>query len=195
MNARYNALIQLLPENPKTYLARGMVRFKRAQVVESIEDFDRAEQLDPHLTPYLWQRGLSYYYVGRFEEGAKQFEIDLTVNSHDVEETLWRYLCIARYQGIETARNTLLEVRNDPRLFLRSIYDLYAGKCSIETVLQGEESDRGNFYRSLYIGLYHETIGNQVDAKYYLRQAVNEYKISDYMWNLAQVHLQLRNWQ
>jgi len=47
---------------------------KRAQKCTqgSIEDFDAALAADPSLLPYLWQRGLSLYYVQRFEEGAKQ---------------------------------------------------------------------------------------------------------------------------
>lgn len=194
--ARYTAAIQLFPENPRNYVSRGMTLFKLARVTESIGDFDRAEQLDRRLTPYLWQRGLSYYYVDRFEEGARQFEVDLTVNSRDVEETVWRFLCIARSRGIEAARSSLLEVRDDPRAVSRSIYSLYAGEGSIDEVLQAgqREGKRGNFYSYLYIGLYHEAGGDETSARTYLRQATFDHEISDYMWYLARVHLQLRNW-
>jgi lipoprotein NlpI len=193
---RYNALIGLFPENPRNYITRGMVRFKLGQVMASIEDFDRAEQLDPRLTPYLWQRGLSYYYVDRFEEGAKQFEIDLTVNSHDAEETLWRFLCIARNQGITSAQESLLEVRDDPRSILRSIYAFYGGKASIEEVLRSgrREGDRGCFYSHLYLGLYQEAEGDLESAKTYIKAAVSDYAIEDYMWYLARVHLQVRDY-
>ncbi|MDD1417526.1 hypothetical protein MEN41_23965, partial [Dolichospermum sp. ST_con] len=82
------------------------------KITDSIQDFDHAEKLDFQITPYLWQRGLSYYYAERFAEGAKQFEIDLTVNAQDVEETVWRYLCIAKLSGVAEARNCLLPVKN-----------------------------------------------------------------------------------
>lgn len=32
---------------------------------------------------YMWQRGLSLYYLGRFAEGAEQFRIDVAVNPND----------------------------------------------------------------------------------------------------------------
>ncbi|MEP6541008.1 hypothetical protein NDI47_02285 [Microcoleus vaginatus GB1-A2] len=73
-----------------------MVKFKLRQIAESIADSDTAEKLDWRIIPYLWQGGLSYYYPARLAEGGKQFEIDLTVNGKDVQETVWRYLCIAK---------------------------------------------------------------------------------------------------
>jgi hypothetical protein len=45
--------------------------------------------------------------------GAKQFKIDLTVNGKDLEETVWRYLCIAKESGAALAKNSLLAVKND----------------------------------------------------------------------------------
>lgn len=100
---RCNEIIHNQPTNANAYIRRGMVNFQMAKIDESIQDFDMAEKLDNRLKPYLWQRGLSYYYAERFAEGAQQFEIDLTVNAQDVEETVWRYLCMARVAGVEEA--------------------------------------------------------------------------------------------
>jgi hypothetical protein len=44
--------------------------------------------------------------------GAKQFKINLTVNDKDLEETVWRYLCIAKESGAAIAKNSLLAVKN-----------------------------------------------------------------------------------
>lgn len=193
---RWNQIIGDRPNDPQAYVRRGMVNFKLAKIDESIADFDRAETLEPRLLPYLWQRGLSYYYAERFEEGAKQFEVDLTVNAQDVEETIWRYLCIARLKGVTEARNSLLVVRNDPRLVMRSIYELYAGNCSPNDVLAAgqKEGKRGNFYSHLYLGLYYEVESDQERACKYILKAVNEYPLDDYMWHLACVHQKLRGW-
>jgi tetratricopeptide (TPR) repeat protein len=86
--------VRLTAEAPSAnaYVQRGMMQFKLGRIAASIADFDRAEQLNAALTPYLWQRGLSYYYATRFADGARQFEVDLQVNGQDVEETIWRYL-------------------------------------------------------------------------------------------------------
>jgi tetratricopeptide (TPR) repeat protein len=182
------------PDDARGYIQRGMVYFKLAKIAESIQDFDHAEQLNPIVKPYLWQRGLSYYYSEQYQLGAEQFEIDLTVNSQDVEETVWRYLCIAQFQGVETAKNTLLPVKNDPRPVLRSVYDLFAGNCTPEELLKIGDTDgkRGNFYSHLYLGLYYEAEQNIEQAKTYINQAATQYQIEDYMWNLAVVHQQLR---
>src|SRR5678815_823869 len=107
---------------PKVYIERGMTYFKLGHIAEAIADFDRAEHLNPALTPYLWQRGLAYYYARRFADGAQQFEVDLTVNKHDVEETVWRYLCQAQLQSAQVAREGLLSVQNDSRPVMGWIY-------------------------------------------------------------------------
>ncbi len=193
---RYNKLILTHPNNSGAYVQRGMVKFKLAQINESIADFDTAEKLQPNLTPYLWQRGLSYYYAQRFTEGASQFEVDLTVNSQDVEETVWRYLCIARVQGSTEACKSLLTVKNDPRLVMRRVYDLYAENCSIEDVLSvGNLFDkRSKFYSHLYVGLYFEAANQPQEAQFYITKAADSYQIDDYRWYLARVHKILRGW-
>lgn len=193
--AEWNAVIEVRPNDASAFVRRGMAYFKLAKISESIRDFDRAEQLEPRLTPYLWQRGLSYYYAERFEEGAKQFEVDLKVNSQDVEETVWRYLCQARTVGAAVARDCLLPVRNDPRPVMRRVYDFYAGNCTSEDLVAAgnKEGDRGNFYSNLYLGLYWEAAGDLEKSRSHVAEAV-EYELDDYMWHLARVHLSLRGW-
>lgn len=184
------------PRDPNSYVRRGMAHFKLAHISESIQDFDMAERLDPRIQPYLWQRGLSYYYAQRFTEGAQQFEVDLQVNAQDVEETVWRYLCIAQAQGIAEARRTLLPVKNDPRPIMRWIYDLFRDRASPTVVLEMgvKEGIRGQFYSNLYVGLYYEATNDPELAKTHIVQAAIEYPLEDYMWHLARVHQQLRQW-
>src|SRR5262245_36955264 len=143
------------PHQPRVYIQRGMTYFKLGRIAEAIADFDRAEHLNPALTPYLWQRGLAYYYAERFADGVRQFEVDLTVNKHDVEETVWRYLCQAQVQSASAARAGLLPVHNDSRAVMGWIYKLFAGACAAETVL-AQHRDTGqweHFYTHLYVGL------------------------------------------
>jgi tetratricopeptide (TPR) repeat protein len=183
------------PNNPYAYVRRGMAHFKLAHIKASIQDFDRAEQLDNRLTPYLWQRGLAYYYAERFEDGAVQFEIDLTVNGQDVEETVWRYLCLARSRSPEEAQSTLLPVKNDPRRFMAAIYNLFAGSTQPEELLAiaAQDGAQGEFYGHLYLGLYHEAWKNPSQAKEHLLIAAR-FNLDDYMAYLAKVHCTLRGW-
>lgn len=191
---RWNNVIRNHPLDSKAYIQRGMTNFKLVLIDESIQDFDQAEKLNSTLSPYLWQRGLSYYYAERFAEGAAQFELDLSVNSQDVEETVWRYLCLARLKGVTEARQELLTVRNDPRPIMSCIYEMFAGNCTPDDVLLvgNKQGKRGNFYSHLYLGLYYEALADVEQSRYYVFKAVNEYKIDDYMWHLANVHQQLR---
>lgn len=81
-------------ENPNRSLARqyiqeGMESFRNGDIPKSIEYFNAAEQNDRSITPYLWQRGLSYYYNQQYEKASQQFRVDVSVNPYDVEEIVW----------------------------------------------------------------------------------------------------------
>jgi tetratricopeptide (TPR) repeat protein len=184
------------PRNAHIYVQRGMVHFKLGDIAEAIGDFDRAEHLNPALTPYLWQRGLAYYYAERFAEGARQFEVDLTVNGHDVEETVWRYLCQAQVQGAPVARAGLLPVRHDARPVMAWIYKLFAGECDAETVLahHRQAGRRERFYSALYVGLYGEAERDAARARQHITQAAEMQVVEDYMGWVAIVHQRLRGW-
>ena len=132
---RLTRALEADPQNTQLHIKRGMALFQLGNIAASIDDFDRAERLNPTLTPYLWQRGIAYYYAERFEDGAQQFETDLTVNGHDVEETVWRYLCQAQAQGADAARLALLPVRDDSRPVMSWVYQLFAGTCQPEAVI------------------------------------------------------------
>ena len=184
------------PLHAQLYIQRGMARFQLADIAASIEDFDRAEHLTPTLTPYLWQRGIAYYYAERFEDGARQFEVDLTVNGHDVEETVWRYLCQAQVHGAHAARQALLPVRNDSRAVMNRVYELFAGGCSAEQVIaQYRDAGRRNrFYSQLYVGLYCEAARDRERACHHIAQAAEMQMLEDYMGWVAMVHQRLRGW-
>ena len=184
------------PHQPRVYIQRGMAYFKLGHIAAAITDFDRAEHLDPALTPRLWQRGLAYYYAKRFADGARQFEVDLTVNKHDVEETVWRYLCLAQVQGAPAARTGLFPVHRDSRAVMGWIYRLFAGECPVETVLaqHRDAGQREQFYTHLYVGLYHEAERDAARARQYITKAAAMQVLDDYMGWVAMVHQRLRGW-
>jgi tetratricopeptide (TPR) repeat protein len=193
---RLTRALEIDPHNPQLYVRRGMALFQLGDIAASIGDFDEAERLNPALTPYLWQRGIAYYYAERFEDGAKQFETDLTVNGHDVEETVWRYLCQAQVQGADAARHALLPVRDDSRPVMTWVYQLFAGTCVPEHVIAqyGDAGRRERFYSVLYVGLYFEAQGDPQRARHSISRAAEMQVTEDYMGWVAIVHQRLRGW-
>jgi tetratricopeptide (TPR) repeat protein len=189
-----DAFLDNHPQEASAYVQRGMLRFKLAQIEAAIADFDCAEGLNPAIAPYLWQRGLAYYYADQFAAGARQFEIDLAVNGRDAEETIWRYLCLARLKTPLEAKNALKLSIGDPRPIFEPIYALFTGRCTPDEVLRAGKRDRDCFYSQLYVGLYWEAQGDRQHAQQHICQAATAHHLDDYMWDLAWVHGELRGW-
>ncbi len=162
---------------------------------ESLEDFDKYVTLQPKAESRQWERGIACYYVGEFERGAKQFEIYQTYHDQDVENSVWRYLCVAKAKDVEAARKNLLPITADPRIPMMQIYAMYQGTGSPEKVMAAvkegkpspEELNLREFYANLYIGLWHEAAGRSEDAKKYILES-EKHKIGHYMWDVAHIH-------
>lgn len=184
-------------ENAHVYRMRGRERFRTGDIDGSIADFDMTAKLAPNMERELWERGLSHYYAGRFDDGAKQFEQYQTFYNNDVENSVWRYACVARKHGVKKALETLMPIENDRRIPFMEIYAMFQGKKQPEETLKaanaGEatEADRKErlFYSHLYIGLWHEANGRTKEAKEHLTLADEKYNIGDYMWAVAHVHV------
>lgn len=58
--------------DPNALVRQGMNKFRDNDVEGSIEAFDAALAARPAIRPYLWQRGLSLYYVEQYQAGAQQ---------------------------------------------------------------------------------------------------------------------------
>ncbi|XP_077219278.1 tetratricopeptide repeat (TPR)-like superfamily protein [Tasmannia lanceolata] len=180
-------------------VTRGMQLFRQGNVHGSLVEFDKAMELDPRQKSYLWQRGLSLYYLNRFEEGAEQFRLDVAANPNDTEESIWSFLCEAQLYGVDEARKRFLEVGRDPRPVMREAYNMFKDGGNpdklVSTFLHGQESEY--FYASLYAGLYHESQNDPNAAKFHVlaaSQSLYGLKSDDYMVSLAKVHCLCRNW-
>jgi lipoprotein NlpI len=178
---------------------RGMRHFREDKVAASIQDFNRAAELDPQMAPQLWQRGISDYYAGKFDEGRRQFELHKTVNPNDVENGTWHFLCVARERGIDRARNGLMRIdlAQDDRVPMAEIYAFYAGRGSEEAVLNAAkktDTEMARMYAHLYLGLYFEVAGDAKKARSHLQQAAAARVSDNYMYDVAKVHLLERKW-
>ncbi|CAA0815604.1 Tetratricopeptide repeat (TPR)-like superfamily protein [Striga hermonthica] len=181
-------------------IRRGMLLFRQGDVQGSLVEFDRAIELDQRQRAYLWQRGLSLYYLDRFEEGAEQFRLDVAQNPNDTEESIWCFLCEARLYGVDEARKQFLEVGTDPRPVMREAYRLFRDGGDPEKLVSAFSCGRQNeyFYASLYAGLYYESQNKHDEAKLHLMAACKcpyGSRSDDYMASLAKVHCDCRNWR
>jgi lipoprotein NlpI len=196
--ADYTKVIELDPEATGVYQRRGEANFKAGKIKESIADFDRYLQDNPESVPHHWQRGLSYYYSGEFDKGVKQFEVHKTVNPEDVENAVWHYLCKAKIDGVEKAREGLIEIKADGRNWAMPVYEMYRGKMTPDEVLaksvEGTKDEgrlkNDQFYAHLYIGLFYEAAGKTDLAKKHIDLA-NKFGSDHYMGDVARVHAML----
>lgn len=180
---------------------RARERFRLGLIEASVSDFDRYIELAPAAAPRQWERGIACYYAKQFEKGAKQFELYQTYHDNDVENSVWRYLCMVPTDGIEKARATILPIRNDRRVPMMQVYELYRGKLKTDEVLAACQRDDPDaetlagrlFYAHLYLGLYHEVAGEKELAGKYVslaadRKLAENPRINRYMWDVARIH-------
>lgn len=193
--ADWNQALELEPKHAPTYNARGATHFKRGNVRRSIADFDRFLELQPQEAPKHWMRGISLYYAGRYADGQKQFEGYEQIDTNDVENAVWHFLCVARADGIERARERLLKIGNDARVPMMTIYALFRGDAKPEDVLKAAQADKVSaeqrrhrlFYAHLYLALYYEVLGDPSQTSAHLQKAL-EHHVDHYMYDVARVH-------
>ena len=182
---------------------RGQERFFDAKIKQSISDFDGFLELFPERDPHHWQRGICYYYSGEYDKGKAQFERHQDVNSQDVENAVWHFLCAVRAPGgsVESARKDFININADGRIPMKQIHRLFEGSGEAEAVLEAaekttNEQERRNHlcYAHLYLGLYHEALGNDEKARQHMLKSAVDFRMDHYMGKVAQVHAQLRGW-
>lgn len=180
---------------------QGVKSFYEAKPKESVAAFDALIKLVPTAKPQLWQRGLALYYTGDYKAGREQFEVHQTVNTADVENAAWHFICVARQENVEAARKVLIPIEGDSRVPMKEVHELFAGKGSVEAVLKAAETGEGQdlrnhrCYAHLYLGLYFEALGEREKAKEHMVKAAKDYSMSHYMGMCAQVHVKLRGWE
>jgi len=194
--ANYTATLKSEPNNANLYQQRGVVRFFQLKFTKSLADFDKFIEMTPSREPYHWQRGLVHYYAGKYKDGRKQFESHQTVNTQDVENAVWHYLCVSKIDGVKAAEKLFIKITSDRRVPLKEIHALFAGKGSERQVLDAIKAGdpgpaalaRNQFYGHLYLGLYFEAHGNVKKSADYIAKATKGYEAHGYMGQVARVH-------
>ena len=176
---------------------RGDAYLKLGKFAEAVADYDAFLKDKPKFAPEHWRRGIALYYATQFEDGVKQFETHKTVNPEDVENAAWHYLCNVKVAGKEKSQKALIDVTQDTRVPMAEIQKLYAGKLKPEDVLAAAEKTKADtalgksarFYANLYVALWYDAEGDAKKVRAHLTDAVEKYKIGDYMWDVGHAHL------
>ncbi|WP_207396540.1 tetratricopeptide repeat protein [Bremerella alba] len=193
-------MIKRKPSVPNLYYIRATENYKAENFRASVNDFDQLIKLQPSRSDSLWERGISCYYAGDYADGAQQFLDYQNYHDQDVENSVFRYLCLAKSEGLAKARETLIPIERDPRPGLQEVLELYRGKVTPEKLLEqmeqtnltGEAAAGYRFYTLLYVGLYYVAEGKDDLAAKYLKMAADpkllsagSSRISTYMWQTA----------
>jgi len=193
-------------ENPTQLVAEGMKAFKMGDIDGSIRFFDRADAAVPDgsLRPFLWQRGISYYYQDQFQAGSEQFRLDVRVNPLDVEEIVWDIACLSRLTPEVLPPPGMMSLpkgKTDRRKIMSTVYSLFRGEANEQDLaLAGHNgSSADEFYAAFYLGLYCESRGEIGKAANYMKGAAatryaKDIGFQDYMTSVARVHCSLRGW-
>jgi dipeptidyl aminopeptidase/acylaminoacyl peptidase len=161
---------------------RAIELFQLKEFRRAVADFDRAIERGgrTHSLDSCWERGLALYYAGDPAGARKQFEGYHRADNLDIENGLWRFICMAAEDGAAKARENLLPYAERRRRPFPALLDLYSGKGSIDAVL-AEASDGGAvgaglnealFYAHLYIAKYLETAGDRNAARAHIEKAL-----------------------
>lgn len=186
------------------YYLRGREHFRLGKIKESVADFDKYVELRPQLESRQWERGIAFYYAKEYKRGAAQFELYQTFHDNDVENSVWRYLCMVPTHGIEKSRSVMLPIKNDRRVPMMQVYEMYRGNMTPEEVLKTAKADdppeevlAGRlFYAHLYLGLWFEVAGKKNLARKYITLSADkkllDAPINRYMWDVARIHYELK---
>jgi lipoprotein NlpI len=195
----FSRVIELEPKFVAAYDRRGDAYLKSGKFKEAVADFDTYLKANPADARNHWRRGLALYYAGRYKDGAAQFDAADERAREDVENSAWHYLCNARATSPKKARAELIPVTKDARVPMKQVLELFAGKLKPQDVLDAAEKSglkderlkSARFYARLYVALFYESEGDEKKCREHLTEAVEKYKIDDYMWDVAAVHLKL----
>jgi lipoprotein NlpI len=192
-------------ERSKDPSARGDAHFKLGEFAKAVAEYDRMVELDPSIEKSHWRRGIAFFYAGRYDKAAHQFEIYNTFDNVDRENGIWRYFSQYKAHGKEKAREGLLKYAKDDREPFPDVYQLFEGKKAPDEILakikaaqiSDEDREMRSFYAHLYIGLNFAVEGKPAEAKPHLKKAVdNKWGPKagfgpNYMWHVGRLHFEL----
>lgn len=190
--------IGLSPKSVELYSERGDLYFQTRDFAKSLADYEKMVELNPRLDVTHWRKGIVLYYLGKWEESAKQFEKYQSVDDVDRENGIWRFLAMQKKVGTKKARDEMIQYTKMDRPPLVDVYRMFQGEMSPMEFSKKAgtfgENSKERFYGELYLGLYFDAEGDETKALAFLRSAEkNRWAKSStggpgWMWHIARVH-------
>ena len=178
----YSIAISYDPTFADVYQLRGCSHFKAGRLNDAVADWNTFLKLKPDKESLHWQICVAYAMQGQFNESRSQFEWHWTANTEDVEVALWHFMCTARLDGLEKARDSMMEVKlsEDKRVPMEALYNFYAGKVTEADVWlaveQGTPDDaeraKREFFANYYIGVHRQSEGKLPEAREFVEKAL-----------------------
>lgn len=179
-------------QHPQALVDQAEADFAAGRLPEAVAGFDQLAGRDPGAAPWMWQRGIALYYLGRFEDCAAQFAAYQTVNPGDLESAVWHTACVARDQSMEAAQTGMFPPGRDPRVMRAEIYEMFAGRLPPAAVIDraGFIGDVAPFYAHFYAALLAEVSGDPARAADHLEIAASDRfdGVVGFMHVVARVH-------
>jgi lipoprotein NlpI len=184
------------PKSVALYSERGNAHLFLGQSREAVADFEKTIALDPSQDAQNWRLGIAYYLAGEYAKSAHQFEKYHAYDGRDRENGIWKFLAQARADGIDKARAEMLKYTKFDREPFPALYQMFAGKETVEDVLAEIEKKELNgdervlFYARYYGALDEELLGHHDKALNFMRKAVGSAKgpeLGGYMWQVARL--------
>jgi lipoprotein NlpI len=181
-------------EPSRIHHRRAEVFFRLGRFKEAIADYDKGIEFGlPHDKDSCWERGLAQYYAGDYRGGAEQFFRYHQVGVLDIENGLWRLMCIEKDEGLENARASMLTYSDKKRPPFPALLDLFLDKGDVTSVVQeateeAKSTDQRTtnlFYAHYYIGKYFEMIDDKEKSLQHFQTALT-HKVPHFMYACAE---------
>ena len=187
-------MVKANPDDPRTQRTAGDIYLRCGKCNIATRLFNQFIKAQPEEMPYLWQRGISLYFTGDYQDAAKQFEDHRKVNPNDVENAAWHFLCVAKAKSVAEAKRLVLPAPGDPRIPLQEVLEMLSNgdtaavKARIESTTEGSaQRASAEFYGYFYLGLYADALGDQAKAKEHLKRSAKDAP-HHYMGDVARVY-------
>ncbi|MEM0925320.1 MAG: tetratricopeptide repeat protein [Planctomycetota bacterium] len=179
------------PSSSRVQLIAADLLLRSGDAAGAVKQFDAYVEKQPGEKPYLWQRGIALYFVGRYKDGVEQFKIHRDVNPKDVENAAWHFLCLAKLESPEKARQRVLPAPNDSRPPMKEVLEMLKTGDTADVAEKTEKSTdpMAKFYGNFYLALHADALDQRQDAIKFMKLAVGGPPMR-YMGDVARVYLE-----